>query len=39
LSPIEIEQMKVDRFEKVVDDIKDIVLLVKLEQNKIENIP
>ncbi len=39
LSPTEVEQMTGGGFTKVVNGIKDIGLLVKLEPNKIDNIP
>lgn len=39
LSPIEVEQMTGGGFAKVVDGIKDIGLLVKLEPNNVDNIP
>jgi hypothetical protein len=38
LSPTEVEQMTGGGFAKVVDGIKDIGLLVKLEPNKVDNI-
>jgi hypothetical protein len=38
LSPTEVEQMTGCGFAKVVDGIKDIGLLVKLEPNKVDNI-
>ena len=39
LSPTEVEQMTGGGFAKVIDGIKDIGLLVKLEPNKVDNIP
>jgi hypothetical protein len=38
LSPTEVEKMTGGGFAKVVDGIKDIGLLVKLEPNKVDNI-
>jgi len=39
LSPTEVEQMTGGGFTKVIDGIKDIGLLVKLEPNKVDNRP